>query len=164
VTRFAEGTTVSVVKSRIEIEELVKKHGARHILSGDDGKQAWIAFAVKDRFLRFTLPLPDPKDRKFTQQPRSRWRRRSDEQIRVAVEAETRRRWRALLLALKAKFEIVESEISTFEHEFLSHFVLPDKRTIGEVVVEMLDEVVRGGLPALPAPKDTIDGEVVGES
>jgi hypothetical protein len=35
------------------------------------------------------------------------------------------RRWRALLLMIKAKVEAVESGVVTFEDEWLAHFVLP---------------------------------------
>jgi hypothetical protein len=34
------------------------------------------------------------------------------------MEAETRRRWRALALAIEAKLEVVDTGIASFEHEF----------------------------------------------
>jgi len=45
---------------------------------------------------------------------------------------ERRRRWRALLLVIKAKLEAVSSGISTLEREFLADVVLPNSKTVSE--------------------------------
>ena len=38
--------------------------------------------------------------------------------------------WRQLLLLVKAKFVAVEMGVASFEHEFLSHTMLPDGSTM----------------------------------
>jgi hypothetical protein len=66
-----------------------------------------------------------------------------------------RRLWRALLLAIKAKLEVVESGLAIFEEEFLSNIVMPDGCTVGEHARPWIAEAyetgrVKGLLP--PAP------------
>lgn len=48
------------------------------------------------------------------------------------------RRWRALLLVTKAKFEAVASGISTVEREFLADLVLPNGRVVQEELAPRL--------------------------
>jgi hypothetical protein len=144
VAKYAEGTTVSVEKSRAEIETMLMKHGASHFSSGWGDGKAWLYFKLRDRLIRFVLPLPNRADKEFTRDPRASWRTRPAPAAQKAFEAETRRRWRALLLALKAKLEVVESGISTLEEEFLAHFVLPDQTTLGEKLIASLDEITMG--------------------
>jgi hypothetical protein len=45
-------------------------------------------------------------------------RSRTEAEAKKAMEAETRRRWRALALAIEAKLEVVDTGIASFEHEF----------------------------------------------
>jgi hypothetical protein len=155
--RFAEGTVVSVEKTRAEIEKTLIKYGASQFFSGWQDKNAYIGFRKSERFVKFVLPLPDPKDKEFTKDPRS-WRERSAETARKAYEAECRRRWRALFLAIKAKLEVVESGIATFEEEFLAHIVMPDNRTIGDIIVHQLDAIYSGnGTLALPSATGEVE-------
>ena len=72
-------------------------------------------------------------------------RRRTDKQMWAAYEQEVRRRWRALVLCVKAKLEVVESGISTFEQEFLAHIVVAGGKTIGQEMVPRLGDVAAGG-------------------
>lgn len=149
--KFAQGTTVAVEKSRAEIEHLiVRKYGAREFTSGLLDDQAAIQFALQGRRVRFVLNLPDQdwaRD-KIMAKKRSGYYNRSyipASVIAPLVDAEHRRRWRCLLLAIKAKLEVVESGISTFEQEFLAHIVV-DERTVWERVTE----AQANGRPLLP--------------
>lgn len=131
---YAEGTTVPVAKTRGEIEGLVSKHGATRFASGwtEDHKAA-ISFALRGRLVRFVLTLPTDADvdkvrrraypYQLTGEARAKW-----------LDAETRRRWRCLLLALKAKLEVVESGIASFDEEFLAHIVTADNLTVYEAL------------------------------
>lgn len=111
---YAQRTTVPVEKTRAEIEAVLKKYGASQFFTGwEEDVKASIAFKFNDRFVKFILRMPD-KGRNAT-----RW------------EAECRRRWRALLIVIKAKLEAVASEISTFEDEFLAFITLPDGSSVG---------------------------------
>jgi hypothetical protein len=129
---YAKDTTVSVEKSKAEIERLVSQHGASQFISGWGTGQAIIGFSMNDRMVKFFLPIPDKKDRRFTKNKRGYDRTQSSAE--AAWEQDTRSRWRALFLVIKAKLEAVASGITNFEQEFLAHIVLPDGSTVGNWV------------------------------
>lgn len=56
---YAEKTSVSVAKSKADIEELIRKAGAGQFVSGYKENIAVIGFSLSDRQIRFVLPLPD---------------------------------------------------------------------------------------------------------
>jgi hypothetical protein len=132
--KFAENTTVPPEKSRAEIERMLTRYGATSFASGWQSGKATLLFEARGRRIRFELPLPEPGDRN--------------------AEQETRRRWRCLALAIKAKLETVENEISTFEDEFLAHVVLPNGETLSTWVGPQLAEAYRrgGSMPRLLGP------------
>lgn len=142
--KFASETTVSVEKSRAEIEGIVRRYGATSFASGWTAGSATIAFEMRDRHIRFLLPLPLISEERFRRTHRRR-QARSQAQVLAAWEQACRQRWRALALAVKAKLEAVESGISEFEAEFMAHIVMPDGRTIGEHVLPKLESVFAGG-------------------
>src|SRR4051812_49389358 len=84
---YAHGTDVPPEKTQAEIVALLRKRGAIQHFFGEDARGAVVGFGVRGRQIRFTVPYPqkDPLGR----------------------EAEIRRRWRCLLLSIKAKFESV---------------------------------------------------------
>lgn len=146
--RYAEGTSVTPERSQAEISETLRKYGATGFAFGWEDQRAMIAFRAHDRQVRFLLDLPHPDDDEFRWTP-TRQRRKPDGQ-RGAYEAETRRRWRALALAIKAKLEAVSTGITTFEDEFLAHIVLPDGSTVGDRVhVEIERAWSTGTVPRL---------------
>lgn len=126
--RFASRTKVSVDKSKVAIEKIVINYGAHEFYSGWEKNAATIGFKMKDRFVRFRLPLPDPS-----------------KMSNNATAAEARRRWRVLLLVLKAKLEAVASGVSEFEVEFLGNITIPDGRTVGEWAKPQLEAAYRSG-------------------
>jgi hypothetical protein len=126
--KFAEKTAVPVSRTRIEIENLLHKYGANQFASGWIGDNASIAFVAHGRMVRFVLPIPTEDDvaRKKT------WNDTSDTgRVKKYIDEETMRRWRCLLLAIKAKLESVSTGISSFDEEFLAHIVV-DNMTIYE--------------------------------
>jgi hypothetical protein len=122
---YAEGTTVSPIKSRGEIEDYVTKRGATRFAFGYLEDRAGITFVAKGLLVRFTVPLPKAGDKHV----RDRTRRVG---LQRAIEEEERRRWRCLLLAIKSKFTTVESGIETFEEAFLANIVTTDNITVYE--------------------------------
>jgi hypothetical protein len=48
-------------------------------------------------------------------------------------------------MAIKAKLEVVESGIVSFEDEFAVHMVLPDGSTVGQWLAPQIDEAYRTG-------------------
>lgn len=129
MARFAEGTAVKPETSRAEIESILRRYGADAFAAGYESGRSWIMFRAHGRFVRFSVPMPRPDDDEFAVTPGGR-RRDADARL-AAAEAEERRRWRALVLAIKAKLEVVETGISSFEEEFLAQIVLPDGSQVG---------------------------------
>lgn len=133
---FAEGTTVPPEKSRAEIETIVRKHGAIKIGSYTDGEKAVVTFATADRTVKFTVPMPDPNDealRKKALWPAT-WGSPIASRLKQVIDSEERRRWRCLLLVIKAKFEGLDAGVETFDEAFLAHIVTPGGATIIEEI------------------------------
>jgi hypothetical protein len=120
--RYASRTRVPVDRTRQQIEAELRRYGADQFISGWEHGRAMLGFRIKDRQVRFELPLPKEVDHQ-----------------------DSRARWRALLLVIKAKLEAVESKITTFETEFLAHIVLPNNTTVGDTLLPQLAEVYRTG-------------------
>lgn len=125
--RYAEGTDVSVAKTRGEIEALLVRHGAAQILSGIDHERrsGFIGFTLRGR--QYRIPLL----------ARSAGNRNPDQ-----VERE---RWRCLLLVIKAKLEFIASGLTTAETEFMAHVVLPNGKTVSDELIPRLAEVYETG-------------------
>lgn len=121
---YATSTSVSVERSRAEIERMLQRYGASQFVSGWQGNIAAIGFVLDKLAVRFELPLPDKNADEFQQTPGGR-RRRNPDAAHKAWEQACRSRWRALLLVIKAKLEAVEVGISTIEREFLANVVVP---------------------------------------
>jgi hypothetical protein len=142
--RYAEKTQVSSEKSRGEIERTLVRYGASHFMYGWQKGAAVVAFQMRGKAIKFVLPLPDRQSDAFTLTP-SKKQRRSEREAEAAWEQACRQRWRALQLCIKAKLEAVESGITSFEEEFLSHFVMPSGQTLAEHVLPQLEEAHRSG-------------------
>jgi hypothetical protein len=152
MARFAEGTTVSPEKSQQEIGACLRRYGATSFATAWEPGRAMVAFGAHDRHVRMVLEIPDVDDDEFATTPTGRARDRAG--VGAAHEAEIRRRWRALTLAIKAKLEAVETGITLFEDEFLAHIVLPDGQTVAEHVRPAVAEAYRTGViaPFIPPP------------
>lgn len=154
MSRYAEGTSVSPEKSQMEISAILRRYGADAFQFGWKGTRAAIGFEAHGRQIRMLLEMPDPNADVFRYTATKQ--RRTAESQANAYEAEVRRRWRAMVLAVKAKLEAVETGISTFEQEWLAHIVLPDGRTVAESILSQIDQAYKTGmvprlLPALEA-------------
>lgn len=135
--KFASTTDVSVAKTRAEIESLVEKYGAGQYMSAYDARRDFIGFTMKNRQVRFEVPLPDPADKTFThyRDGYGYEKPRTTESAKKQWEQACRTRWRALLLVIKAKLEAVEVGISTFDSEFLANIVMPDGSLVGQQAI-----------------------------
>lgn len=154
MSRYAEGTTVTPESSQSEISGLLRRYGADGFAYGWEAERAMISFRAHGRQVRFVLTLPtDPSA--FAMTPKRQ--KRTPVQAQAALDAEIRRLWRALALAIKAKLEVVESGIASFEEEFLSHIVLPDGSLVGEHVTAEIEKAYAGlpvrSLLALEGPR-----------
>lgn len=143
--RFAETTKVPVSQSRGEIEKLLSKHKCQQFGTAVDYLElkARVQFSAHDRTLRFVVGLPDPK----------KFKRDQDR------EQEERRIWRSLLLVIKAKLEAVDTGIATFEQEFLANIVMPNGRTVAEIVLPQIAESYSTGRMPLALGAGTPEGD-----
>jgi len=140
---YAENTTVPVEKSKSEIERMIMRAGATRYATLSEPDRQSVAFTLNNLNLRFDVPVPAVREFK-TGGGEKQKRTRTDKQMWDAWEKEVKRRWRALALCVKAKLEVIESGISTFEAEFLAHIVLKGGTTIGEEIVPKLSDVASG--------------------
>lgn len=140
---YAQYTVVPVSKTRADIEQLLERHKAKQYGTAVDydALKARVQFRLHDRIVRFMIALPDKK--------------KLGEGVRY--DRAERQRWRALLLVIKAKLESVENAIETFEHAFLSQIVMPDDRTVAEIVSPLVALAYKDGkMPKAlnPAPPE----------
>ncbi len=157
---YAKNTEVSVEKSRAEIESTLTRYGATAFAYATNMDKAMLRFEASGRQVVFILGLPDRTDNRFRFPLKggklATW---LDEMPREAQhdkwERACRQKWRCLALAIKAKLESVESGIATFEEEFMSHIVLPNGQTVGQVMTPQIEAAYKTGsmppmLPLLP--------------
>lgn len=120
---YAEHTKVPVDRTKAELEKTLQRFGAEGFGTYTERDKAIVVFSTADRRVRFILPLTE------------------------ANERELRRRWRALLLCIKAKLESVASNIESFEDAFMAHIVLPEGGTVGDKIRPMIVDAYKKGLP-----------------
>ncbi len=122
MTRYAAKTKVPVDKTRLEIERLVKRYGAKGFVAGWQGQTARVEFLCAARHIRLSVTVPP-------------------------AEQEARQKWRALLLLVKAKLSSVEAKIASFEEAFVGDIVMPDGRTVWESAREPIRIAYDTGKP-----------------
>jgi hypothetical protein len=121
VPEYAHRTKIAADKTRLEIEDLMRRRGADQFFSGADADCAVLAFRLKGRHLRFTVPLGAISD-----------------QMR-------RSRWRQLLLVIKAKLAAIDVGILAWDEAFLSDTILPNRKTVAEVMLPQIDAAYKTG-------------------
>lgn len=155
--RYAAGTEVAPERSRAEIEATLRRYGhADAFAYGRDGDREIIGFRIYGRYVRFTVTMPLESDPVIQRTPGGKYR--SPREREVAIAAEHRRRWRVLLLQIKARLEVIEAEghhaeaqkQAAAEREFMAYLLLPDGRTMAEYVGPQLARLYdTGQMPAL---------------
>ena len=156
---YATNTTVSVSKTKAEIEDVLTRYGASNFATAmiDAKNQAGIFFRLHTKAgealaVRITPPLPAKAD--FAKKIAGRgWKRGEvdctpEEQNKLWEQA-CRSKWRALLLVVKARLEACDAEISTIEREFMPDIVTENGQTVGELVMRQLPALARGEPPML---------------
>jgi hypothetical protein len=116
---YAQRTQVPVDKTRLEIEHLVRKYGAKGFSSAwrfgpikGEGGMARVEFICHDRHIRLTVEVPGD-------------------------EPKARGKWRVLLLMVKAKLVAVDAKVVTFEEAFFADIVMPEtNKTVYETARE----------------------------
>lgn len=142
---FAASTTVAPEYSRLEVERILARYGADQFFYAIDAGRAVVGFRAQGKVVRMMIPLP--KREEFTRSATGRARR--GESIDVAWQQEMRRRWRCLVLIVKAKLEAVSSGLRTFEEEFLSDILLKDGETVGAKLLPQVEAAYTTGAPVI---------------
>jgi len=152
MTKYATQTTVSVEKSRAEIEQILMKYGADQFMYGTDREKAMVMFRMHGKQIQFSLKYLPIGQFKYTPTRQVR----SAENQKSAWEQDQRSKWRAFVLVIKAKLEAVESGIMSFEDEFLANILLPNGQTVSNFLVPQLENVYEFGQmpPLLPFLKE----------
>jgi|WetSurMetagenome_2_1015567.scaffolds.fasta_scaffold72590_4 hypothetical protein len=134
---YASNTTVPISKSRAEIEQLVFKYAGRDTTFsfGQMKGMAAIVFTAHGRQVKFTVPTTTFEEGQ-EKAKHKRCLHPTNTQIESWRDKEERRRWRALLLIIKAKLEAVASGIHTFEQEFLAHIVVSGDTTVYDRITQ----------------------------
>lgn len=141
---YAQNTSVSVENSIMEIRRTVNRYGANGFSFTEEGCVTKTEFKCDGRMVRIFMKLPDKNEERFRLTPSGR-ERTSWNAIEEAWEQECRRSYRALNLVIKAKLEAVESGITTFDEEFMAHIVLPNGRTVGQQMLQPIQDALSSG-------------------
>lgn len=129
MSTYAKNTSVSVARSRIEIEEMLQRARCRAVYTASDEGKAVVGFVLENRHVKFQLPLPSQDAFEWRVVRGYKQRATADQQY-AAWEQACRQKWRALVLALKSKFVSIEEGVETVEEAFLAHVVLANKSTV----------------------------------
>jgi len=128
MSRYAEGTTVSVESSRGEITGILAKHGVQRMGWYTEPERDVLQFEIEGRGYRLHIDRPtaaelrEQRGREYTYPHNVDWDKKAAD--------EWRRRWRANVLLLKAKLEFADGETSTVERELMPYMLLKDGRTL----------------------------------
>lgn len=161
---FAADTKVPVERTKMELDQLLAKHGAgnRGVITDDDRGKAAVIFVLEGLKYRLEIPLPAPNDfrPKDGEKPPHGWKswRDTDRNDWVARtwEQSCRARWRAVLLLVKAKLETIRMGASTPEREFLADLVLPSGETVHNAMADNIHRALAAGkMPTLMLPEAT---------
>lgn len=133
MAKYAANTKVPVERSRLEIERTLVRYGVEAFFYGTSHKGSGIGFKYKDRAIQMSVPLPERKDFADTQAGEGDWKR------------EHRRLWRVLLIAIKAKLELVDAGLAKFEDEFLAQTCLPGGGTVSQVMQPQIETAIKEG-------------------
>lgn len=154
--RYASSTSVSVEKSQAEIQRILARYGVEDFGVMNRSGVGSVIFQHKGLTVQIDVPLPGRDDAEFKLTEKGR--DRGEAAALKAWEQACKSRWRALLLAIKAKLEAVETGISTIEREFMPFIVMPDGRVLAEHVTPKLEAFAESGempqLLALPAGRE----------
>jgi hypothetical protein len=170
MSRYAEGTSVPMDRSRAEAEKTLIRYGATGFHYAWDRREVVLTLrpqhtswcpavspppggrpctcgherkAQRDFVIvGFKMPTPGGARRVQLEVPMPH---ELEVGTKAKADAAARQRWRALCLVLKAKLEAVASGISTLEAEFLANVVLDNGMTIGQALLPRLSEAVSSG-------------------
>lgn len=146
-SKYAQGTAVPVQRSLAELQALCNRFGAKRFgYATDENGRSVVTFATGNRVYRLEVEPSTTSDHKFTPSGRIRDAATASK----AADEETARRWRSLVLLMKALLVAVEDGLMTPETALLPWTVLPDGRTLEEWAVPAIESAYTdAGMPAI---------------
>lgn len=144
--KYAENTKVSIEGSKFGIEKTVNKYGATGFMYASQKSQAFVAFDLMGRRIKFAISLPDESDFSTSEKGRSRTKLQTEKAYGQAVK----QKWRALALTIKAKLVSVEENIEVFDDAFMAQIQLPDGSTVGDIMKPQIEQsYLTGKMPPM---------------
>ena len=139
--KYASNTSVSPEKSQAEIQNTLRKYGADRFGTMEEKNKAHVMFSYSGLSIQISITLPERSEFELTDTGRDR----SKPSIEASYNQAIRQRWRALLLAIKAKLEAIECGISTIEEEFMAFIIMPDGMPLSSHILPKLQTMVKTG-------------------
>lgn len=133
--RYAAHTKVAPEQTRMDIEKLLSRAGATEFAFARSQEQGFdkMLFRLQGRMIKIEVKHPTAKELG-----------RVHDRVK-GLEQIYKQRWRAQLLIVKAKLEIIAMGLSSVDREFLADMYLPDGRTLGEAMIPQLNEAYETG-------------------
>jgi hypothetical protein len=143
---YAKNTTVSIERSRQELEVILRRVGADKVMIGWDGDTTFVAFAINGIPVKQTIIMPPKEEFAQTEQGRDR-----NEQSKLkAWEQACRQRMREHVVLLKAKLIAITLGFRTIKQEFMADICLPSGNTMEQEYGSQIDKAIATGkIPAL---------------
>lgn len=126
--RYAQGTDVPVSRSQDEIRDALRKLGADQIGVMEGGGRGYVVFKIRDTLYR--IASPEIKAKRG-----------------ASIEPEQRRRWRAIVLLVKARSVAIQEGITTVEREFLADAVMPDGSVFADHSPRLIEQAYKDNGP-----------------
>ena len=143
---YARNTTVSIERSRQELEVILRRAGADKVMLGWDGDISFVAFVIDDIPVKQRIEMPPRSEFNETETGRER----KQNAALVAWEQACRQRMREHVVLLKAKLIAINMGLRTIKQEFMSDICLPGGNTIGQQFDSQIEKALQTGkLPAL---------------
>lgn len=133
---YAQNTSVPIEKTMGELRRLAAKHKSQTFSLIEHETQAGVMMRIQDRAVRIVVPLPTCAD--VMKDALGRYLKYS----KARHDRLLRQRWRAILLLLTAKFEMIELGIETFDQAFMPYLVLKSGQTMAEAVMPQISSGV----------------------
>lgn len=133
-TKYAQGTSVPVERSIAELKRICEKYGASNFGFLQSDSAAAVFFKFDNRMYRMDLHFQSP----------SKTVGISSTEIKK-MKAEERRKWRVLILTIKAMFVSIESEVFDSCTLFQPFTLLPDNTVIGERMNPQIEQAYQTG-------------------
>ena len=128
---YAQGTTVTVQASQMEIARTLARYGVESYSFGATPGWALVEFEARHLPVRLRVPLPGkPAKEKGTNPKTGR-----TVNLWTAWEQDVKEAWRALLLFIKAALESVDRGIVSVEQAFMAFLVTGNGQTLGDMAL-----------------------------